>query len=95
MADISHIHMSVYGSVWNFDEIFPYYPFVNENELGATLKSKILVQACLRAPHVVADEAKLAIVFTYFFLSFSSSFFFSYAFCFSPTSGILRKLYFF
>ena len=27
-----------------------------------------LVQACLRAPHVVADEAKLAIVFTYFFL---------------------------
>ena len=36
-----------------------------------------LVQACLRAPHVVADEAKLAIVFTYFFLSFFfSSFFF-------------------
>ena len=30
----------------------------------------ILVQACLRAPLVVADEAKLAIVFTYFFLSF-------------------------
>ena len=29
-----------------------------------------LVQACLRAPHVVADEAKLAIVFTYFFLLF-------------------------
>ena len=28
-----------------------------------------LVQACLRAPHVVADEAKLAIVFTYFFSS--------------------------
>ena len=27
----------------------------------------VLVQACLRAPHVVADEAKLAIVFTYFF----------------------------
>ena len=26
-----------------------------------------LVQACLRAPHVVADEAKLAIVFTYLF----------------------------
>ena len=43
-----------------------------------------LVQACLRAPHVVADEAKLAIVFTYFFLSFSF-----YAFCFSPTSGNL------
>ena len=29
---------------------------------------KLLVQACLRAPPVVADEAKLAIVFTYFFL---------------------------
>ena len=28
----------------------------------------MLVQACLRAPHEVADEAKLAIVFTYFFL---------------------------
>ena len=27
----------------------------------------ILVQACLRVPPVVADEAKLAIVFTYFF----------------------------
>ena len=73
MADISHIHMSVYGSVWNFDEIFPYYPFVNENGLGATLKSKILVQACLRVPPMEADEPKLAIVFTYFFL-FSSSF---------------------
>ena len=46
-----------------------------------------LVQACLRAPHVVADEAKLAIVFTYFFLFFFLSFFFfSYAFCFSPIS---------
>ena len=45
----------------------------------------LLVQACLRAPHVVADEAKLAIVFTYFFLLFLSFFF--YAFCFSPTSG--------
>ena len=33
-----------------------------------------LVQACLRAPPVVADEAKLAIVFTYFFL-FSFFFF--------------------
>ena len=32
-----------------------------------------LVQACLRAPPVVADEAKLAIVFTYFFLFFFSS----------------------
>ena len=32
----------------------------------------MLVQACLCAPLVVADEAKLAIVFTYFF---SSSFF--------------------
>ena len=30
----------------------------------------ILVQACLRAPPVVADEAKLAIVFTYFPFSF-------------------------
>ena len=36
-------------------------------------------------------EAKLAIVFTYFFV-FSSFF---YAFSFSPTSGILRKLIFF
>ena len=27
----------------------------------------VLVQVCLRAPPVVADEAKLAIVFTYFF----------------------------
>ena len=26
----------------------------------------VLVQACLRAPHVVADEAKLAIILTYF-----------------------------
>ena len=40
-----------------------------------------LVQACLRAPPVVADEAKLAIVFTYFSL-FS---FFSAFYC-SPTS---------
>ena len=30
------------------------------------LRLHILVQACLRAPHVVADDAKLAIVFTYF-----------------------------
>ena len=30
--------------------------------------SVILVQACLRAPHVVADEAKLTNVFTNFFL---------------------------
>ena len=29
----------------------------------------ILVQACLRARHVVADEVKLAIVFTYFLLA--------------------------
>ena len=28
----------------------------------------ILVRACLRAPLVLADEAKLAIVFTYFFV---------------------------
>ena len=40
----------------------------------------------LRAPPVVADEAKLAIAFTYFF----STFF--YAFCFSPTSGKLPCL---
>ena len=32
-----------------------------------------LVQACLRAQPVVADEAKLAIVFTYFFLLIFSS----------------------
>ena len=50
----------------------------------------LLVQACLRAPHVVADEAKLAIVFTYFFLSFS--FFFFSAFYFSPTSENLPWL---
>ena len=30
----------------------------------------MLVQACLRAPPVLADEAKLAIVFTYFLFSF-------------------------
>ena len=28
------------------------------------------VQACLRAPQVLADEAKVAIVFTYFFFFF-------------------------
>ena len=50
---------------------------------------QILVQVCLRAPPVVADKAKLAIVFTYFFLS---SFFFFYAFCISPTSGKLPWL---
>ena len=44
-----------------------------------------MVQACLRAPPVVADEVKLAIVFTYFFSSFFLFFFF-YAFCFPPTS---------
>ena len=49
---------------------------------------KTLVQACLRAPPVVADEVKLAIVFTYFFLLS----FFSYAFCFSPTSKKLPWL---
>ena len=38
----------------------------------------MLVQACLLAPPVVADEAKLAIVFTYF--------------CFSPTSGKLPSV---
>ena len=32
-----------------------------------------LVQACLRAPPVVADEAKLAIVITYFFFFLSST----------------------
>ena len=32
-----------------------------------------LLQACLRAPPMVADEAKLAIVFTYFFAKLSSS----------------------
>ena len=41
----------------------------------------------LRVPPVVADEEKLAIVFTYFLLL--SFFFFSYAFYFSPTSGNL------
>ena len=46
----------------------------------------LLVQACLRAPHVVADEAKLAIVFTYFFL-FSSS---SPPSTFHPLRGISR-----
>ena len=45
---------------------------------------QILVQACLRAPHVVADQAKLALVFPYFLFSFFSFFF--YAFCFSSTS---------
>ena len=35
---------------------------------GGTAKGAELVQACLHAPPVVSDEAKLAIVFTYFFL---------------------------
>ena len=35
----------------------------------------LFVQACLRAPPVVADGAKLAIVFTYFFLLFTFFFF--------------------
>ena len=38
------------------------------NQWRHTVES--LVQACLRGPHVVADEAKLAIVFIYFFSSF-------------------------
>ena len=56
-----------------------------------TIKQE-LVQTCLRAPHMVADKAMLAIVFTYFFLLFlfSSFFFFFFsAFYFSPTSGNL------
>ena len=43
----------------------------------------------LRAPPMVADKAKLAIVFTYFFLLLSFSFSFFSAFYFSPTSGNL------
>ena len=57
-----------------------------------TTQIEVLVQACLRAPHVVADEAKLAIVFTYFFFLLLFSFFFFFffsAFYFSPTSGNL------
>ena len=52
----------------------------------------LLVQACLRAPPVVADEAKLAIVFTYFFLFSSFFFFFFSTFYFSPTSEKLPWL---
>ena len=57
--------------------------FCNKLRLKQSLRLEMLVQACLRAPHVVADEAKLAIVFTYFFLlffSFFSSFFFIFHF---------------
>ena len=40
--------------------------YTKEQLLFARLQtSKMLVQACLRAPPMVADEAKLAIVFTY------------------------------
>ena len=49
------------------------------------IMENLLVQACLRAPHVVADEAKLAIVFTYFFLSF-------FLFSFSPTPSAFHPL---
>ena len=45
---------------------------------------KILVQAACMRHLWWRTEAKLAIVFTYFFPSFSF-----YAFCFSPTSGNL------
>ena len=47
----------------------------------------LLVQACLRAPLVVADEVKLAIVFTYFFLFF---FLLSTPSAFHPLRGISR-----
>ena len=60
-------------------------------QLGKIFVIKIfLVQACLRGPSVVVDEAKLAIVFTYFFLfSFSSSFS-STPSAFDPLRGISR-----
>ena len=61
-------------------------------QLCIWVKKVQLVQACLRAPPVVADEAKLAIVFSptffFFFLFLFLSSFFS-AFYFSPTSGNL------
>ena len=47
----------------------------------------LLVQACLRAPPLLTDESKLAIVFTYFFLFFFFLLLFFSAFYFSPTSG--------
>ena len=55
----------------------------DEAKLAIIFTYFFLVQACLHALPVVADEAKLAIS--------SSSFFFSffYAFFFSPTSGKL------
>ena len=58
-------------------------------EVGLVRELTKLVQACLRAPLVVADEANLAIVFTYFF-----SFFFLLSFSppstFHPLGGISR-----
>ena len=56
---------------------------------NSTIRWDLLVQACLRASPVVADEAKLAIVFTYFFLLFSFFLFFS-SFSFHPLRGISR-----
>ena len=50
------------------ESVLAAYGKLNRNE-------SLLVQACLRAPLVVADEAKLAIVFTYFFLLLFSFFF--------------------
>ena len=80
-------------------------PMVADGSKAGHCFHLLLVQACLRMPPVVADEAKLAIVlvqaaclrheaklaivFTYFFLFL---FFWFYAFCFSPTSGKLPCL---
>ena len=62
----------------------------NHQLLHLYLHKHVLVQACLRVPHVVADEAKLAIVFTYFFLLFSFSSFSSPPSTFHPLRGISR-----
>ena len=43
---------------------------LRDRTLAVQKKRLKLVQACLRAPHVVVDEAKLATVFTYFFFFF-------------------------
>ena len=67
------------------------YPIRQENVYNNMSESDrfVLVQACLRAPHVVADEAKVAIVFTYFF--FISFFFLSSTpSAFYPLRGISR-----
>ena len=70
-----------------------HHPWWRTKQSWSLFSPTFLVQACLRAPQVLADKVKLTILLTYFLFFLVSSFSF-YAFCFSPTSGILRKLIF-